>query len=88
MDAVTISEGRRRLFDLRQQVVDNHDQVIMTHKAGNIVLISMNEWEIYRETTRLMNDREALMALVRSFEQHDAGKVRGKSVDKIFSDRL
>ena len=88
MEAVSISEGRRRLFDLRKMVVDNHDQVIMTHKAGNTVLISMDEWESYRETVRLMNDREALTALVNSFEQHDAGVTRGKSPDDVFSDLL
>ncbi len=86
MEAVSISEGRKRLFELRERVVNDHDQVIMTHKAGNMVLISMDEWEAYRETTRLLNDKAALKALVDSFAQHDAGQSAGKTPEDIFTD--
>ncbi|PJF20215.1 MAG: type II toxin-antitoxin system prevent-host-death family antitoxin, partial [Phototrophicales bacterium] len=64
MEAISISEARKRLFELRQQVVEDNDRVIMTHKQGNVVLISMDEWEAYQETMRLLNDKAALRALV------------------------
>ncbi|HEX9735230.1 MAG TPA: type II toxin-antitoxin system Phd/YefM family antitoxin [Thermoanaerobaculia bacterium] len=87
MEALSISEGRRRLLELREKVVSDHDQVILTHKNGNVVLISMGEWEAYRETELLLKDRAALRALLQSFDDHDAGrKGRGKSVDEVFSD--
>ena len=41
MQAVSISEARKRLFELRNQVVNNCEQVIITHKNGNMVIISM-----------------------------------------------
>lgn len=86
MEAVSISEGRKRLFELRQSIIDNQDQVILTHKQGNVVLISMAEWEAYRETTRLLNDKAALKALVESFEAHDKGTTAGKTIEDIFTD--
>lgn len=86
MEAISLSEGRKRLFELRQTVVDNQEQVILTHKQGNVVLISMDEWETFRETLRLLNDKAALKALVESFEAHDAGLTTGKTIAEIFND--
>ncbi len=86
MEALSISEARKRLFELRQQVVDDNDRVIMTHKQGNVVLISLDEWEAYQETVRLLNDKAALKALVDSFAAHDANKTQGKTPDELFTD--
>lgn len=86
MQAVTISEARKRLFELREQIVDDHEEVIVTHKRGNIVLISMDEWESYQETLRLLKDKAALHALLQSFEAREHGNNSGKSVEDIFSD--
>ncbi len=87
MVALSISEGRRRLHELRKKVVSDHDQVILTHKSGNVVLVSMDEWNVIQETQRLLKDRETLEALVQSFKDHDAKKRdRGKSVTEVFSD--
>lgn len=86
MVAMSISEGRQRLFELRERVVEDHDQVILTHKSGNVVLISMAEWEAYEETRHLLKDKVALRALLQSFEAHDAGLRNGKSPDEVFAD--
>ena len=86
MEALSISEARKRLFELRQRVVDDNDRVIITHKQGNVVLISMDEWEAYQETVRLLNDKAALKALVDSFAAHDAGETEGKTPDELFAD--
>jgi len=85
MEAISISEARKRLFELRRQVVEDNDRVIMTHKQGNVVLISMDEWEAYQETMRLLNDKAALRALVASFDAHDAGETEGKTPEEIFA---
>ncbi|MBF0203732.1 MAG: type II toxin-antitoxin system Phd/YefM family antitoxin [Desulfamplus sp.] len=82
MRALSISEGRKRLFELRDQVVTDHDQVILTHKNGNVVLISMEEWESYQETQRILKDKQTMKALIQSFEDHDAGTKLGKSINE------
>jgi len=86
MQAVSISEARKRLFALRQQVVDDHESIILTHKKGNIVMISMDEWESYQETYRILNDKETLKALLQSFEDRKNGCLKSKSMGEIFSD--
>ena len=86
MQAVSISEARRRLFELREHIVEDHEQVIVTHKHGNIVIISMEEWESYQETLRLLKDKAALKALIQSFEDREKGTITGKSVEEVFSD--
>jgi len=88
MEVMSISKARSRLSELHRQIVCNHEQVILTHKSGNTVLISMDEWESYRETLRLLNDKKTLKALVQSFEDHDAGKSVGKSAEEVFSDMI
>ena len=86
MQVMSISEARKRLFELREHIVADHDQVILTHKSGNIVLISMDEWESYKETVRLLRDKAALKSLIQSFEDHDKGTITGKPVEEVFSD--
>ena len=86
MEALSISEGRKRLFELRDRIVSDHDQVILTHKNGNVVLISMEEWESYQETQRILMDKETMKALIQSFEDHDSKKHCGRSVKEVFSD--
>ena len=88
MQVMSISEARKRLFELREHIVSDHDQVILTHKSGNIVLISMDEWESYNETVRLLRDKAALKSLIQSFEDHDKGTITGKPVEEVFSDLL
>jgi PHD/YefM family antitoxin component YafN of YafNO toxin-antitoxin module len=88
MLAMNLSEARKHLFALREQIVADHEAAILTHKKGNVVLISMDEWESYNETIRFMKDREALKALLQSFEDRDQGKKTGKSVEEVFSDLL
>ncbi len=86
MQAVSMSEARKRFFELREHVVNDHEQVIVTHKRGNIVLISMDEWESYKETFRLFKDKAALNALFQSFESREKGLPEGKTPEEVFSD--
>ncbi len=86
MQVLSITEARKRLFELREHVVNDHEPVIITHKQGNIVLISMDEWESYQETFRLLNDKAALKALFQSFDDREHGRVKGKTVEEVFAD--
>ena len=88
MLAMSISEGRQRLFELRERVVNDCDEAILTHKEGNIVLISMDQWESYQETIRLFNDKRALAALLQSFQEHEMGIDNSSTLEEVFSDLL
>jgi antitoxin YefM len=86
MQALSISEARKRLFELRDQVVNNSEQIVVTHKKGNMVMISMDEWEAYQETFRLLNDQAALKAVLQSFDDREHGRRAGKTPDAVFGD--
>ncbi len=88
MQAVSMSEARKRLFELREQVVNNHEEVIVTHKRGNMILMSLEDWGSYQETFRLLKDTIALKALFQSFEDRDHGTITGKPLDDVFSDLM
>ncbi len=53
MQAMSIAEAQTQLFELHDQVVNDHEHVIVTHKNGNMVMISMEDWEAYQETRDL-----------------------------------
>jgi len=88
MQTINISEASERLSELCETVTADYEQVVLTRENGNVVLISMDEWETYRETMRLLKDKAALKALVQSFENHDSGKSEGKSVEEVFTDLI
>ena len=88
MQTMNISEASSRLPELCETVAENYEQVVLTREKGNVVMISMDEWEAYTETVRLLNDKAALKALLRSFENHDSGKSEGKPVREVFADLL
>jgi|GEM_PF-2631110 PHD/YefM family antitoxin component YafN of YafNO toxin-antitoxin module len=80
MQTINISEAFEKLSDLSKRVIFEHEQIILTHEQGNMVLISMDEWESYKETMRLLKDRSALKALVESFEKREIATKPIKSV--------
>ncbi|HFC12949.1 MAG TPA: type II toxin-antitoxin system prevent-host-death family antitoxin [Anaerolineae bacterium] len=88
MLAMSISEGRKKLFELRRRVVEDCDEAILTHKDGNVVLISMDQWVSWQETERLMNDKRALQMLEDSIKRHQQGDQSGKPAEIVFSDLL
>jgi PHD/YefM family antitoxin component YafN of YafNO toxin-antitoxin module len=75
---MSISEAHKKLFDLPGYVTAQHEEIVLTHSDGDMVLISMEQWESYRETVRLLKDRAALRSLVESFEKRDIGESSGK----------
>ena len=86
MLAMSISEGRKKLFEIRQSVVDDYDTAILTHKDGNMVLISQEQWENWQETIRLYQDKVTMQALENYFDARDAGDDQGISIEKAFPD--
>lgn len=88
MQTISVPEASERLSELCASVAGDYEQIILTREHGNVVLISMDEWETYRETMQLLKDKAALKALIQSFEDHDAGKSRGKSPGEVFTDLI
>ncbi|MCJ8346562.1 type II toxin-antitoxin system Phd/YefM family antitoxin [bacterium] len=84
IDAIPITQARKRLFELREKVVRDMDQIIFTHKDGNAVLISMDEWNSYQETMKLFRDKETLSSLLNALTRQ--GNTQGKEIGEVFND--
>ncbi|MCO4779021.1 MAG: type II toxin-antitoxin system Phd/YefM family antitoxin [Flavobacteriaceae bacterium] len=84
IDAIPITQARKRLFELREKVVQDMDQIILTHKDGNAVLISMDEWNSYQETMKLFRDKETLSSLLNALTRQ--GNTQGKEIGEVFND--
>ncbi len=88
MIAMSISEGRKKLFELRQSIVDDSETAILTHRDGNMVLISQDTWDRWNETLRLHQDKVTMKAIDDHFDDRDSGIDRGVPLNEAFPDMI
>ncbi len=81
MNAVTIKQAKQGLEKLIQQVNSDIDSVIIGDETGNrAVLISLSEFESWRETLYLLSNPANAEHLRQSIEEHRNGKVFEKEL--------
>ena len=59
MMVVNIAEARNNLSNLVDKVLD-HEEVTITSKNGNVIMLSEEDWEGIKETLYLMGDPDFL----------------------------
>ena len=75
MRTVNFSEARSNLKDVLDRVVDDADVTIITRRdAGDVVVMSLDTWNSWRETEYLMSSPANARRLLQSIAQLDAGK--------------
>lgn len=83
--SISASEARRRLFPLLEQINSDHEPVRITHKAGDAVLMSADDYDSWQETVYLLrspeNARRLMEAVARDKSQSEDQTV--KSVDEL-----
>lgn len=55
MRTLTATEARKSLFRLLRRSVRGHEQFRITHKAGDAVLLSQDDYEALLETLELLS---------------------------------
>ena len=76
MEAITCTALRKNLNVYMDKVVQNHDSLIITRKNnGNVVLVSIDEYNSLIETNYLLSNRANVEHLRKSIAQHKAGKI-------------
>lgn len=75
MSTMSASEARKNLFPLLAQVNSDHDEVRITSKAGNGVLISEADYEAWQTTRHLFSTPANARRLLESLEQWQAGNL-------------
>ena len=53
MTTMTVSEARKRLFGLVDEVAESSEPVVITGKRCNAVLVSEEDWKAVQETLHL-----------------------------------
>lgn len=87
MRSVTVAQGTAMLPDLCEAVVRDHEEVVLTGEDGNVVMVSEHDWEITRESLRVLRDPIALRALLAGHRIRDEGrKPEGKTAEEVFDD--
>ena len=67
--AITASEARKNLFQLIEQVNNDSTPVVIMSRQGNVVLISLSDYEALEETAYLLRSPANAKYLLESLSQ-------------------
>ncbi|WP_042412385.1 type II toxin-antitoxin system Phd/YefM family antitoxin [Streptacidiphilus anmyonensis] len=70
---ISASEARARLFPLIQQVNDDHSPVRIASKAGDVVLMSAEDFDSWQETIYLLRSPANARRLMEAVARDKAG---------------
>ena len=56
--SISASEARQKLFQLLEQVNNDHTPVRITSKSGDVVLMSATDYDAWQETVYLLRSPE------------------------------
>lgn len=74
MKTLTATEARKRLFRLLKQSVRGHRQFRITHKDGDAVLLSQENFESLLETLELLSTPGLLKSIRRARQEIARGE--------------
>lgn len=75
MQAVTYSEARNNLASMLDRAVDDHEPIIITRKHGrNAVLMSLEDFNAWKETEHLLKSPANAKRLLQSLENARKGE--------------
>jgi len=55
MNTVSVSQARKDLYNLVDQVGESHEPLVITSKRGDAVLLSAKDWQAIQETMHLLS---------------------------------
>lgn len=75
MEAITYTEARNHLAETIDRVTDNHEPVIITRRGRQaVVMVSLEDFNGWQETTYLTRSPANAAHLARSIEQYREGQ--------------
>jgi antitoxin YefM len=74
MDVISYSETRERLKEVMDQVVADHQPVVISRqKAESVVMVSLADWHAIEETMHLLSSPANASRLKSAIDELDAG---------------
>lgn len=75
MTVFTYTDARANFKDVMDRAIDDHQQVIVTRRNGEaVVIVSLEDWSSINETLHLLSTPANAERLRRSIAELDAGK--------------
>jgi antitoxin YefM len=74
MNVISYTDTRERLKDVMDQVVENHEPVVISRqKAESVVMVSLADWHAMEETVHLLSSPQNAARLKASIDELNAG---------------
>jgi antitoxin YefM len=74
MNVISYTDTRERLKDVMDQVVENHEPVVISRqKAESVVMVSLADWHAMEETMHLLSSPKNAARLKASMDELNAG---------------
>ena len=86
MKTVTLNTAVQNLPELIKQTLDNQEETIIATDDGAVVVVDQREWNNMLEHIHILNDKEAMGALLEAHLRRKEGKKVGQSAEEIFAD--
>ena len=55
MNSITVTDARKTLYKLINEMADSHEPILISGKKANAVLISEEDWNAVNETLHLLS---------------------------------
>ena len=87
MHTITFDIASRDLKSVILKAIKDKDETIIATDEGSVVILDESEWSHIKETLRLLNDKDSLVALIESHAIRDkGGKPEGLDPEEAFHD--
>lgn len=74
MQAVSFSELRKDMKHIIDMIKDRHEPTIITRKQGNMVMMSLEDYNAFDETAYILSDPTNAQHVLSSLAELRAGK--------------
>lgn len=75
MSVVTYTDARANLKDLMDRAINDHEEVVVTRRKGEaVVMVSLEDWSSITETLHLLSTPANAQILRESIAELDAGE--------------
>ena len=75
MDTVSVNKFRDNLKSFVEQIVNRHEPLKVTRRAGEaFVVMSAEDWEREQETLHVLQSRDLMRQIAASLETHTRGQ--------------
>jgi antitoxin YefM len=80
MNAITLSEAKQDLESLIDRVLSESEPTVVSTEGGDIVLLSLDEFNAWKETIYLLSSPANAAHLKKSLDEASAGRVKEKEL--------